>query len=117
MSRSSSPRSESNRDTVTVKPAAQSSFFLSCFVLNIEVLASSKRGLTIYQSTRRNVKQKLQHHCENFQVPRCSVIVTVGELDKFKTLLTVRLLMSYIYIYGAPILDVSRLHTTTQHSR
>ena len=31
------------------------------------------------------------------------------------TSLTFRLLMSYIY--GAPILDVSRSHTTTQHSR
>jgi len=31
--------------------------------------------------------------------------------------LNIRLLMSYIYIYGAPILDVSRSHTTTQHSR
>jgi len=30
-------------------------------------------------------------------------------------LLAFRLLMSYIY--GAPILDVSRSHTTTQHSR
>ena len=30
-------------------------------------------------------------------------------------LLTFRLLMSYIY--GAPILDVSRSHTTTQHNR
>ena len=30
-------------------------------------------------------------------------------------LLTFRLLMSYIY--GAPILDVSRSHTKTQHSR
>jgi len=30
-------------------------------------------------------------------------------------LLTFRLLMSYRY--GAPILDVSRSHTTTQHSR
>ena len=29
--------------------------------------------------------------------------------------LTLRLRMSYIY--GAPILDVSRSHTTTQHSR
>ena len=29
--------------------------------------------------------------------------------------LTLRLLTSYIY--GAPILDVSRSHTTTQHSR
>ena len=38
-------------------------------------------------------------------------------------ILTFRRLMSYIYIYiyiytyGAPILDVSRSHTTTQHSR
>ena len=33
--------------------------------------------------------------------------------------LTLRLLMSYIYIYiyGAHILDVSRSHTTTRHSR
>ena len=35
--------------------------------------------------------------------------------------LTLRRLMScvyiYIYIYGAPILDVSRSHTATQHSR
>jgi hypothetical protein len=30
-------------------------------------------------------------------------------------LLTFKLLM--LYIYGAPILDVSRSHTTTQHSR
>ena len=34
---------------------------------------------------------------------------------KVNSLLTLRLLMSYIY--GAPILDVSRSHTTTQHSR
>ena len=33
------------------------------------------------------------------------------------SLLTLRRLMPYIYIYGAPILDVSRSHTTTQHSR
>jgi len=31
--------------------------------------------------------------------------------------LTLRLLMAYIYIYGAPILDVSRSHTTTHHSQ
>ena len=31
--------------------------------------------------------------------------------------LTLRLLMSYIYIYGVPILDVSRSHTMTHHSR
>ena len=32
-----------------------------------------------------------------------------------EVILTLRRLMSYIY--GAPILDVSRSHTTTQHSR
>ena len=32
-----------------------------------------------------------------------------------KVILTLRLLMSYIY--GAPILDVSRSYTTTHHSR
>ena len=32
-----------------------------------------------------------------------------------QVILTLRRLMSYIY--GAPILDVSRSHTTTQHSR
>jgi len=32
-----------------------------------------------------------------------------------KWILTLRLLMSYIY--GAPILDVSRSNTTTHHSR
>ena len=36
----------------------------------------------------------------------------LGEEDE---LLTLRVLMSYIY--GTPILDVSRSHTTTQHSR
>jgi len=35
--------------------------------------------------------------------------------NRFAVWLTVRWLMSYTY--GAPILDVSRSHTTTQHSR
>ena len=42
-----------------------------------------------------------------------------GKVDRLEHvlyyLLTLRRLMSYIY--GAPILDVSRSHTTTQHSR
>ena len=33
----------------------------------------------------------------------------------YMIILTLRLLMSYIY--GAPTLDVSRSHTTTHHSR
>jgi len=35
--------------------------------------------------------------------------------ENLLTYLTLKRLMSYIY--GAPILDVSRSHTTTQHSR
>ena len=43
---------------------------------------------------------------------------SLGEMDlDVRIILTFRLLMSYIYIYGAPILDVSRSRTTTQHSR
>ena len=41
-------------------------------------------------------------------------VKTWGHVSHFVTL-TLRRLMSYIY--GAPILDVSRSHTTTQHSR
>jgi len=41
--------------------------------------------------------------------------VEVEVFSAVVSLLTLRRLMSYIY--GAPILDVSRSHTTTQHSR
>ena len=43
--------------------------------------------------------------------------VVVTDFYRTTIALTLRRLMSYIYIYGAPILDVSRSHTTTQHSR
>ena len=42
------------------------------------------------------------------------ILLRMFQENPLKTL-TLRLLMSYIY--GAPILDVSRSHTTTQHSR
>jgi len=53
--------------------------------------------------------------------PICYLLVLLGahhflHVSRIRVkLLTFRLLMSYIY--GAPILDVSRSHTTTQHSR
>jgi len=53
--------------------------------------------------------------------PICYLLALLGahpflHVSRIKIkLLTFRLLMSYIY--GAPILDVSRSHTTTQHSR
>jgi len=39
----------------------------------------------------------------------------IGKYHSYRDILTLRRLVSYIY--GAPILDVSRSHTTTQHSR
>jgi len=42
-------------------------------------------------------------------------VAALAQLTQFNPSLTLRRLMSYIY--GAPILDVSRSHTTTQHSR
>jgi len=65
--------------------------------------------------------------CTEYFGLECSVVVVVIAvslspllliLNLFSTsiqYLTLRWLMSYIY--GAPILDVSRSHTTTQHSR
>ena len=56
------------------------------------------------------------------QASQCHGYSLVSVLGK-RACLTLRRLMSYIYIciyiyiYGAPTLDVSRSHTTTQHSR
>jgi len=46
---------------------------------------------------------------------RSRLIHHVTKRKQVLLMLTLRRLMSYIY--GAPILDVSRSHTTTQHSR
>ena len=53
--------------------------------------------------------------------PICYLLALLGDhnflhVSRIRVkLLTFRRLMSYMY--GAPILDVSRSHTTTQHSR
>jgi len=54
--------------------------------------------------------------------PTCHLLTLLGAHHilhvssiRVNVILTHRRLMSYIY--GAPILDVSRSHTTTQHSR
>jgi len=60
---------------------------------------------------------------ENMATLKFSLVWKLGQYsttDSFYKIsvsrpLTLRRLMSYIY--GAPILDVSRSHTTTQHSR
>ena len=47
--------------------------------------------------------------------PSCQLQHFSTAVSAFPDILTLRWLMSYIY--GAPILDVSRSHTTTHHSR
>ena len=52
----------------------------------------------------------------NQQYKLTELLLTImSDNEKGTCMLTLRRLMSYIY--GAPILDVSRSHTTTQHSR
>ena len=57
---------------------------------------------------KKNLNDTIRNRTRN--LPACSL-----------SALTLRLLMSYIYIYiyiyGAPVLDVSSSHTTTQHSQ
>ena len=50
-----------------------------------------------------------------FSAECTSLIVQLVGAPSNQQALTLRRIMSYIY--GAPILDVSRSHTTTQHSR
>jgi len=73
----------------------------------------------------KSVKQKHVHFLLNHLNPElnpiCCLLALLGahhflRVSRIRVKsLTFRLLMTYIY--GAPILDVSRSHTTTQHSR
>jgi len=104
-------------------------------------VAPKRRGLTSYQSTLRNITVDLifrvaeellisQQGISKTEIfnplkpelnPICYLLALLGvhhflHVSRIRVKsLTFRLLMSYIY--GAPILDVSRSHTTTQHSR
>ena len=80
-------------------------------------------------STQREVlKHQLSHQREWMEInplkpelnPICYLLALLAhhflQISRIRVKsLTLRRLMSYIY--GAPILDVSRLHTTTHHSR
>ena len=69
-----------------------------------------------------NLGRMIRNDARRTREIKSRIVMATAAFDK-KTLftsqldlhLTLRRLMSYIY--GAPILDVSRSHTTTQHSR
>jgi len=90
------------------------------FLTNLEQMF--KRTATDLDSQPTTQQRRLS--CALKKPGCCLMVATVSTIKEmrfqyykiFKTLkLTLRRLMSYIY--GAPILDVSRSHTTTQHSR
>ena len=60
----------------------------------------------------RTSKNCMSHRTAGLSKLRVFIAVTVNNT---KDKLTLRSLT--LYIYGAPILDVSRSHTTTQHCR
>ena len=82
----------------------------------------SGRGLCDELITRPEESYRLWcvvvYDLENLKNEEVMTLVGSQHHKKMPVLLTLRLLMSYIYIYiyGAPILDVSRSHTTTQHT-
>ena len=63
-----------------------------------------KAGIVLFGFYKSRIVSS-KHHCYRFPERR-------AELVSFLTLRSLAL-----YIYGAPILDVSRSHRTTQHSR
>jgi len=68
----------------------------------------------VFLSQSLSIRVVLYSQTLNF-AEMSSPINILQTLSKEMNKLTLRRLMSYIY--GAPILDVSRSHTTTQHSR
>ena len=91
-------------------------FFLNCH-LNVSLLNFLFHLLVNFCMSGRKLFNPLNPEL----IPICYLLALLGahhflHVSRIRVkLLTFRLLMSYIY--GAPILDVSRSHTTTQHSR
>ena len=76
-------------------------------------LGAQNSYLFIYNTIINPLKPELNPICYLLALLRAHHFLHVSRIRV--KLLTLRRLMSYIY--GAPILDVSRSHTTTHHSR
>jgi len=102
------------------------SYSLQCFIqftvlhtvydkhMNVISFMSRRKGRPSQRQFSLNLRAQTTVRLQFFTDPnRKKQAENIGKI--LISALTLRLLMSYIY--GAPILDVSRPHTTTQHSR
>ena len=88
--------------------------------VRLTVICVSMCGGLAYRSAATEfcaVEMKIRVHCQivNPSVGERNQVIVENTNYERRIYLTLRRLMSYIY--GAPILDVSRSHTTTQHIR
>ena len=100
--------------------------------INIEIAEKIAKGNKEYYANSKLIKSKLLKKNTKMKICTCKTMIipvvtyssetwTSTAKDKNnlhifeRQILTLRSLT--LYIYGAPILDVSRSHTTTQHSR
>ena len=90
-----------------MKLREQSAYLSSVFVSRCK--GQTKHSDVIKAKCATGITQAL-YYCDTFLKQSSNYVMK----QKVRSL-TLRWLMSYIY--GAPILDVSRSHTTTQHSR
>jgi hypothetical protein len=85
-----------------------------CTITIEDILAGVEKAVqSLPVEMAEEARQETVRIIKSFSRPRDNI--TRAARETLRTL-TLRLLMSYIYIYGAPILDVSRSHTT-HHSR
>ena len=89
--------------TIAWKPCQLYEIFLGVMTLTI---ITHEHHTHNYMGTHRGYNNKTNANCG---------LKRKTSQHSGRPILTLRRLMSYIY--GAPILDVSRSHTTTQHSR
>jgi len=85
-------------------------------IINVDDKVGNRKDFNCYvlKILHQNVQSLSNKQCKLFIVLNTD-LTNLDVLCFMEHCLTLRRLMSYIY--GAPILDVSRSHTTTQHSR
>ena len=96
-------------------PSSLSSLECAVIILLGELRCSSFRNIVIYLMSRPFFLRPHRFFFFYKFAFRQLLLRCLIFLDPCIVILTFRRLM--LYIYGAPILDVSRSHTTTQHSR